>query len=181
MEPITFGITNLSGNASVNPTGIAFSKTGNPTLFVAQQHGTVYRYEVERSPDGPDADDTDEFAATSSLAIEVIQDDTQNFDDDGALNSNQKRQVTGLATTPDDRGTDCLFVSSSDPGGGGGVRTGRLRAVLSTASRRRAIRNDILPGWWARGLAVESKKPCRVFLMAEAGEQGEPGVRRKSS
>ena len=114
MEPITFGITNLSGNASVNPTGIAFSKTGNPTLFVAQQDGTVYRYDVERSPDGPDADDTDEFAATSSLAIEVIQDDTQNFDDDGTVNNTQKRQVTGLATTTDDNGNDVLYVSSSD-------------------------------------------------------------------
>ena len=61
------------------------------------------------------------------------------------------------------------------------ITTERMRSVLSTASRRRPIRNDILPGCWARGLAVESKKPCRVFLMAEPGEQGEPGVRRKSS
>ncbi|WP_037306756.1 Ig-like domain-containing protein [Ruegeria halocynthiae] len=114
MEPVSFGVVGLTGSVSNNPTAIDFSKTGNPILFVAQQNGDIYRYEVERQPDGPDADTMDEFVATSTLQIDVIPEDTQNFDDDGDLNGNEKRQVTGMVVTKDDDGNDVLYVSSSD-------------------------------------------------------------------
>ncbi|CUH42207.1 Ig-like domain-containing protein [Ruegeria atlantica] len=114
MEPISFGMVGLTGSVSNNPTAIDFSKTGNPTLFVAQQNGYIYRYEVELQPDGPDADTMDEFVATNTLLIDVIPEDTQNFNDDGALNGNEKRQVTGMVVTKDADGNDVLYVSSSD-------------------------------------------------------------------
>ncbi|WP_170576194.1 hypothetical protein, partial [Ruegeria atlantica] len=113
-EPITFGVVGLTGSVSNNPTAIDFSKTGNPTLFVAQQDGSIYRYEVERQPDGPDPDTEDEFVATSTLLIDTIPDDTQNFNDDGALNGTNQRQVTGMVVTKDAAGNDVLYVSSSD-------------------------------------------------------------------
>ncbi|WP_205627864.1 hypothetical protein, partial [Ruegeria marisrubri] len=114
MEPITFGISELSGNITNNPTAIDFSKTGNAVLFVAQQDGKIYRYEVERQPDGPDADTTDEFVVTGTTLIDAIPTDIQNFNDDGTLNTNEKRQVTGMAVTTDADGNDVLYVSSSD-------------------------------------------------------------------
>ncbi|NRB20817.1 MAG: hypothetical protein HRU33_25615, partial [Rhodobacteraceae bacterium] len=114
MEPISFGITDLSGNVSVNPTAIDFSKTGNPTLFVAQQDGSIYRYEIERQLDGPDAGSTDDFVVTGTTLIDVVPEDVQNFDDDGSLNGTQQRQVTGMVVTKDAAGNDVLYISSSD-------------------------------------------------------------------
>ncbi|WP_083191205.1 malectin domain-containing carbohydrate-binding protein [Salipiger sp. CCB-MM3] len=113
-EEITFGVTNLSGELNTNPTALDFSETGNPVLFVAQQDGTIYRYEIERQADGSDADTTSDFVVTSAIAIDVIADDTQNFNDDGTTNSTSKRQMTGLVATTDEDGNDVLYVTSSD-------------------------------------------------------------------
>ncbi len=113
-DPISFGVSNLVGELSNNPTAIDFSKTGNPTLFVAQQNGHIYRYEIERQSDGPDADTTDDFVATDVSLIDGIQKFTQNFNDDGSVNTSAKRQVTGMAVTQDEDGNDVLYVSSSD-------------------------------------------------------------------
>ncbi|MBE9636655.1 malectin domain-containing carbohydrate-binding protein [Salipiger mangrovisoli] len=113
-EDITFGVTDLAAAQSTNPTALDFSETGNPVLFVAQQNGTIYRYEIERQPDGPDADTSPDFVATSTMAINVIKNDTQNFNDDGTLNTTAKRQMTGLVATTDEDGNDVLYVTSSD-------------------------------------------------------------------
>ena len=111
---ISFGTTGLQGEAVINPTALDFSKTGNPTLFVTQQNGEIWRYEVERQADGPDADDNPDFVITSSLLISDIPQNTQNYDDDGSLNATQERQTTGLVTTTDADGNDVLYVNSSD-------------------------------------------------------------------
>ncbi len=113
-EDITFGVTDLAAELSTNPTALDFSETGNPVLFVAQQDGTIYRYEIERQPDGADADTSPDFVVTSTVAINVIKNDTQNFDDDGSLNTTAKRQMTGLVATTDEDGNDVLYVTSSD-------------------------------------------------------------------
>lgn len=113
-DTITFGVTDLSGEQSTNPTALDFSETGNPVLFVAQQNGTIYRYEIERQPDGADADTSPDFVVTSSTAIGVIPAETQNFNDDGTLNSKTFRQMTGLVATTDAEGNDVLYVTSSD-------------------------------------------------------------------
>ncbi|WP_353471271.1 malectin domain-containing carbohydrate-binding protein [Salipiger sp. H15] len=113
-EDITFGVTDLTAAQSTNPTALDFSETGNPVLFVAQQNGTIYRYEIERQPDGPDADTSPDFVVTSTVLINVIAKDTQNFNDDGTLNSTEKRQMTGLVATTDEDGNDVLYVTSSD-------------------------------------------------------------------
>ena len=113
-DTITFGVTDLSGEQSTNPTALDFSETGNPVLFVAQQNGTIYRYEIERQPDGADADTSPDFVVTSSTAIDVVPAETQNFNDDGTLNSKTFRQMTGLVATTDAEGNDVLYVTSSD-------------------------------------------------------------------
>ncbi|MCA0941240.1 hypothetical protein LCM08_11415 [Salipiger pacificus] len=113
-EDITFGVTDLSGEQSTNPTALDFSETGNPVLFVAQQDGTIYRYEIERQPDGADADTSPDFVVTSSTAINVIPADTQNYNDDGSVNNKAFRQMTGLVATTDEDGNDVLYVTSSD-------------------------------------------------------------------
>ncbi|WP_226624667.1 malectin domain-containing carbohydrate-binding protein [Alloyangia pacifica] len=113
-EDITFGVTDLTAELSTNPTALDFSETGNPVLFVAQQNGTIYRYEIERQPDGPDADTSPDFVVTSTVAINVIKNDTQNFNDDGSLNTSAQRQMTGLVATTDAAGNDVLYVTSSD-------------------------------------------------------------------
>lgn len=45
---ITFGPTGLQGESSNNPTALDTSKTGAPVLYVTQQDGSIYRYEIER-------------------------------------------------------------------------------------------------------------------------------------
>ncbi|WP_282154038.1 malectin domain-containing carbohydrate-binding protein, partial [Ruegeria atlantica] len=111
---ISFGVTGLQGEAVNNPTALDFSKTGNPVLFVAQQDGSIWRLEVERQADGPDADTLPDFVVTNSTLIDEIKTDTQNYDDDGSANAMTTRQMTGLITTTDANGNDVLYVNSSD-------------------------------------------------------------------
>ena len=110
---IVFGSTGLQGESSNNPTAIDYSKNGQPILYVTQQNGLIYRYEIDRLPDG-DSDGNDEFVVTDTTQINAIPTQTQNYNDDGTTNGTNQRQVTGLVVTKDDDGNDVLYVSSSD-------------------------------------------------------------------
>ena len=110
---ITFGATGLQGESSTNPTAIDTSKTGDPVIYVAQQNGNIYRYEISRLPDS-NGDGIDEFVVTSTTLINVIPQTTQNYNDDGTANGTNQRQMTGLVTTIDEDGNDVLYVNSSD-------------------------------------------------------------------
>ncbi len=111
---ISFGVTGLQGESVNNPTALDFSKSGNPTLFVAQQNGEIWRLEIERQADGADSDTLSDFVVTSSSIIGDIKTDTQNYDDDGSANATANRQTTGLVTTTDANGNDVIYVNSSD-------------------------------------------------------------------
>ena len=114
IEPISFGAAALQGELNDNPTALGFSQSGNPVLFVTQQDGKIYRYEIERQPDGPDADTTDEFVVTDSLLLNIIPQQIQNYNDDGSTNGTHTRQVTGMVVSKDVAGNDVLYVTSSD-------------------------------------------------------------------
>ncbi len=111
---ISFGVTGLQGETVNNPTALDFSKTGNPTLFVAQQDGNIWRLEIERQADGADADSLPDFVVTDSTLISDVKTDTQNYNDDGSINTTTNRQMTGLITSTDADGNDVLYVNSSD-------------------------------------------------------------------
>jgi len=108
---ISFGVVGLSGESVTNPTALDFSKTGNPTLFVAQQDGTIWRLEIERQDNGGALSD---FVVTSSTMISDIKTGTPNYNDDGTTYASATRQMTGLVTTTDANGNDVLYVNSSD-------------------------------------------------------------------
>jgi len=107
--PVGFGSSqlDLSGVAvdSINnPTSLQFGPDGR--LYVSQQNGIIYAFEVERTA-------SNDYEATSVETITTIKDDIPNHNDDGAYNSQNIRQVTGITVT----GTasqPVLYVSSSD-------------------------------------------------------------------
>ncbi|HKK29439.1 MAG TPA: hypothetical protein VKA18_03470, partial [Alphaproteobacteria bacterium] len=111
---ITFGAVGLQGESVNNPTAIDFSKSGKPVLFVTQQNGEVWRFEIEREADDGDGDTLPQFVVTDALKISDIKLETQNYNDDGTENSATNRQTTGLVTTTDANGNDVLYVNSSD-------------------------------------------------------------------
>ncbi|MBX2842691.1 MAG: putative Ig domain-containing protein [Flammeovirgaceae bacterium] len=102
----------LPGESSTNPTSLDFGPDNR--LYVAQVNGLIYAYTISR--DGPN-----DYVITSTEVIDIVKNQTPNYDDDGTPNSEQQRQVTGIfvtgtATNP------ILYVSSSDwrHGAGGG-------------------------------------------------------------
>ena len=110
VDPDIFG-SNLN-----QPTTLDWGPDG--MLYVAQQNGQIYQYEVVRN--GPA-----NYEIVGETAINDIQ-QIPNHDDDGSLSTQNNRQVTGLLAT----GTamnPVLYVSSSDPrigGGGNATDTG---------------------------------------------------------
>ncbi len=108
---VNFSSTGLNGVSITNPTSLDFGPDGR--LYVSVQSGEIYAYTVQRQS----------ATSYSVVATELILDiqQIQNHDDDGALHSVIKRQVTGILAD----GTainPVLYVSSSDYriGGGGG-------------------------------------------------------------
>ena len=107
--PVGFGssqldLSGVSVSSVNNPTSLQFGPDGR--LYVSQQDGTIYAFEVERTAE-------DDYAATSAETITTIKNDIPNHNDDGDYNSQQIRQVTGITVT----GTasqPVLYVSSSD-------------------------------------------------------------------
>ena len=116
-QSINFGASGLVGANINNPTSLDFGP--NNKLYVAQQDGVIWEYEVSRDTASPG---NGTYTILNSNQISLIKNNTPNHNDDGTNNSTQKRQITGLLTA----GTisnPVLYVTSSDSriGGGGGV------------------------------------------------------------
>jgi Kelch motif protein/thrombospondin type 3 repeat protein len=124
---VAFGKSALSGESSNFPTSMQFGPDGR--LYVAQQNGVIFAYEVER-------DATNTYRVTSTEEIDDIW-QMPNRDDDGTLadpSVNQLgRLVTGIVVT----GTlfqPVIYVGSSDPRIGGGEGLNQNDLNLDTNS-----------------------------------------------
>ncbi|OZV69332.1 Kelch repeat-containing protein [Winogradskyella aurantia] len=116
-QSINFGSSGLVGADINNPTSLDFGP--NNKLYVAQQDGVIWEYEVGRDDAVPGSGT---YTILSSNQINLIKNNTPNHNDDGTFNSTQARQITGILVT----GTPTnpiLYVTSSDSriGGGGGL------------------------------------------------------------
>ncbi|MGB7249896.1 MAG: malectin domain-containing carbohydrate-binding protein [Phormidesmis sp.] len=86
-----------------NPTSLEFGPDGR--LYVSEQNGTINAFTITLQEG--------EYIATAVEEINLVK-TIQNHNDDGSINDDNKRQITGLLTT----GTitkPVLYVSSSDP------------------------------------------------------------------
>jgi hypothetical protein len=107
--PVGFGsseldLSGVSVDSINNPTSVQFGP--DDRLYVSQQNGIIYAFEIQRN--GPN-----DYEATSAETITTIKQDVPNHNDDGAYNSQEIRQVTGITVT----GTadqPAIYVSSSD-------------------------------------------------------------------
>ena len=109
ITPISFedagAFRGVIGGANIinNPTSLQFGPDGR--LYVAEQNGQINAFTIELQ--------NGEYVATDVEVINLVR-DIQNHNDDGSLNNNNNRQVTGIVVT----GTAAqpvLYVSSSDP------------------------------------------------------------------
>lgn len=116
-QAINFGSTGLTGANINNPTSLDFGP--NNKLYVSQQDGTIWEYEVSR--DNAAAGEGS-YSILSTNEITLIKNNTPNHNDDGTFNSTQTRQITGLLATGT-AANPVLYVTSSDSriGGGGGA------------------------------------------------------------
>ncbi len=116
-QTINFGSSGLVGESLNNPTSLDFGP--NQKLYVAQQNGTIWEYEVQR--DGAPAG-SGTYTIISANAINEIKNNTPNHNDDGTSNPTNARQVTGILAVGT-AANPVLYVTSSDSriGGGGGA------------------------------------------------------------
>ena len=107
--PVGFGsseldLSGVSVDSINNPTSVQFGP--DDRLYVSQQNGIIYAFEIQRNG-------ANDYEATSTETIATIKNDVPNHNDDGAYNSQEIRQVTGITVT----GTadqPVIYVSSSD-------------------------------------------------------------------
>ena len=123
---ISFADSALAGETVLHPTAIDFARSGEPVLFVAQQDGTLWRYVVEKGPDGfaVSKAKTPTQKGPAAIEIDAIRDGVLNYDDDGGAGPVGVRQVTGLMAAEeviDGVARDVLYVASSDNRIGGGA------------------------------------------------------------
>ena len=125
--PISFDTISLNGEASNNPTSLQFGPDGR--LYVSQVDGTIYAYNIERT-EGPVA-----YNVIQTEAINLVK-NIQNHNDDGSLNGNDDRQVTGILVTGT-AANPVIYASSSDPriGAGGGGNDVNLDTNSGVISR----------------------------------------------
>ncbi|MGB7342221.1 MAG: malectin domain-containing carbohydrate-binding protein, partial [Phototrophicaceae bacterium] len=110
-QQINFSASGLNGESNNNPTSLQFGPDGR--LYVSQQNGLIYAYNVTRNA-------VDDYQVTATETINQIA-NIINHNDDGSATSQGSRQVTGILLSG--TGTNpILYVSSSDPriGAGGG-------------------------------------------------------------
>ena len=96
------GVTNGT-DILTNPTSLQFGPDGR--LYVSEQNGTINAFTV--------ALEGDEYVVSAVEEINLVK-SIQNHNDDGSINAQGERQVTGIVAT----GTEAnpvLYVSSSDP------------------------------------------------------------------
>ncbi len=112
-QGIDFTPSGLTVPSLVNPTSLQFGPDGR--LYVSQQYGIIYAYTIERQG-------ASNYVVTNTETINLIKNQTPNYDDDGTYNNTKNRQITGIfvAGTAE---VPILYVSSSDwrigAGGGG--------------------------------------------------------------
>ena len=108
---INFNSGDLQGINLTNPTTLDFGPDGR--LYVTEQYGDMYAYTITRSPSGT-------YTATAIEHIDIIK-QSQNFNDDGTLNTVKKRQITGILASGT-ASNPVLLIAHSDwrVGGGGG-------------------------------------------------------------
>ncbi|NJL56185.1 hypothetical protein HC928_14140, partial [bacterium] len=114
MAPINFvqvGEFKGVGESSVlnNPTSLQFGADGR--LYVSDQSGSIHAFTV--------AVQNGEYVATAHEELflsngEGVVKSIQNHNDDGSLDSNDNRQITGIVVTGNAE-NPILYVSSSDP------------------------------------------------------------------
>ncbi|MEL6814720.1 MAG: hypothetical protein AAFP03_07890 [Cyanobacteria bacterium J06598_3] len=90
-------------NVLANPTSLQFGP--DERLYVTEQNGTINAFTI--------AVQNDQYIATSVEEINLVK-SIQNHNDNGSLNNNPNRQVTGIIITGTAQ-NPVLYVSSSDP------------------------------------------------------------------
>ncbi len=106
-----FSASGLAGESLNNPTSLQFGPDNK--LYVSQQNGLIKVYTIVRNG-------ANDYQVTATEDINLVK-NIQNHNDDGTLNNQNKRQVTGILVTGTTN-NPILYVTSSDPriGGGGG-------------------------------------------------------------
>ena len=117
-QSISFSSSGLVGTNINNPTSLDFGPNGK--LYVSQQNGTIWEYDVER--DSASAGNGT-YSITNTNQITLIKNNTPNHNDDGTNNSTQARQITGILTAGT-ASNPILYITSSDSRIGGGGSAG---------------------------------------------------------
>ncbi|SHJ02657.1 PKD domain-containing protein [Pseudozobellia thermophila] len=127
----SFNATNLVDAEILKPTSLDFGPNGK--LYVAQQDGTIKEYSILRDDADPGQGT---YTAVDTKTIDIVRNEVPNHNDDGTINTENVRQITGLlaagtATVP------VLYVSSSDSriGGGGSGNDKNLDTNSGVLSR----------------------------------------------
>jgi large repetitive protein len=138
LPAINFSTFQLEGTQfGDNPTSLQFGPDGR--LYVAEQNGVISIYTIERDDAAPGSG---VYTIVDVEIVKEVKNKVPNHNDDGAANSNNNRQMTGILVT----GTaeaPVIYATSSDwriGGGGSGsdlnldTNSGVISRLTKTAS-----------------------------------------------